>query len=905
MHSFYRAVLLAGAITLLASSALAEDIVLNWLDKTPPALAQGVSFGVPWPKGAVKKDQSFVLTAADGKILPVQNWTLAYWPDGSIKWTGLATVAGPSVADPLKLALGNSNKSDTSTATPSAVVQVKETNEAVEIDTGVLKCRIPRQGPYLIDSMTIDGRVVARQGRLVCIAQNAPDADPANPPPREEYQSSVKKVTVEQSGPVRAVVIIEGTHKAEKGDRQWLPFYVRLYFYAGQEPVRMVHSFVFDGDQDKDFIRGLGVAFAVPMREQVQNRHVRFSGEGAGLWVEPIQPLTGRSILGGRGGDPYRTQFDGKRVPNREELNVQGQGMLANWAVWDSYKLVQPNADGFTIQKRTNPQSSWLAAAAGKRASGLVFIGDVSGGLAVSVRNFWQSFPASLEVQKASTEEAELHAWLWSPDAPGMDLRHYDTKAHDLNAAYEDVQPGFSTPTGIARTSELMLYPSADVPAKADTVRQSQFGSQPPLLVCTPQYLHSVQALGLWSVQDRSTAIRGAIEDRLDAMLAYYLKQVEDRHWYGFWNYGDVMHAYDPVRHVWRYDIGGYAWDNSELGTDLWLWYSFLRSGRADLFRMAEAMTRHTGEVDCYHQGRFAGLGSRHNVSHWGDGAKEARISQAAYRRFYYYLTTDERTGDVMREMLNADYKTVEFDPMRLASPPTPDQKKYPTRVRLGPDWLAFVSNWMTEWERTGDTKWRDKIYAGMDCLAQMPLGFRSGRDLLFGYDPDTGKLFQLTDVAGDYNLARLMGGPEVVFELNALIDHSGWQKVWLQYCKLRNAPANVILQDMKTGAEGANANYANEERLAAYYGTVTKNPAFLQSGLRYLTALGGSGGAGARGGARGGAATRRIEGPEVLNPLDESAGVSTNDAAQMGWTTIELLEMCGHLLPGDPPAAK
>ena len=69
------------------------------------------------------------------------------------------------------------------------------------------------------------------------------------------------------------------------------------------------------------------------------------------------------------------------------------------------------------------------------------------------------------------------------------------------------------------------------------------------------------------------------------------------------------MHSYDDERHVWRYDLGGMAWDNTELGTDMWLWYSFLRTGRADVFRMAEAMTRHTNEVDCYHLGRFAGLG--------------------------------------------------------------------------------------------------------------------------------------------------------------------------------------------------------------------------------------------------------------------------------------------------------
>ena len=170
-------------------------------------------------------------------------------------------------------------------------------------------------------------------------------------------------------------------------------------------------------------------------------------------------------------------------------------------------------------------------------------------------------------------------------------------------------------------------------------------------------------------------------------------------------------------------------------------------------------LARHTGEVDCYHQGRFAGLGSRHNVRHWGCGAKEARISQAPYRRYYYYLTTDERTGDIMREMLQADERIAEVDPMRLAQPITEAEKKYPARLRLGPDWFALAGNWMTEWERTGDTKWRDKIYAGIDSICKMPLGLRTGRNLVMGFDPKTSELYQLSDEAGVYNLATIMGG--------------------------------------------------------------------------------------------------------------------------------------------------
>jgi hypothetical protein len=75
------------------------------------------------------------------------------------------------------------------------------------------------------------------------------------------------------------------------------------------------------------------------------------------------------------------------------------------------------------------------------------------------------------------------------------------------------------------------------------------------------------------------------------------------------------MHTYDSDRHVWRYDIGGFAWDNSELSPDLWLWTQALRTGAAQPWRLAEAMTRHTSEVDTYHMGRFIGLGTRHGCS--------------------------------------------------------------------------------------------------------------------------------------------------------------------------------------------------------------------------------------------------------------------------------------------------
>ena len=876
------------AVAAQAAAAANGATPVTWLGGTPPERGAGVSWGVPWARGQVKSGQQFSLASADGKPLPLQSWTLASWPDGSVKWTGFATVAGAENSGEFRLSTGQP-------AAPSAPVRVSDADSAIDIDAGRLKCRIGRSGAALIESMSVDGREVARNGKLLCSLEDRSQLANSRTIRYQDFTSEIKKATVEQTGPVRATVKIEGVHKESNGSREWLPFIVRLYFYAGQETVRAVHTIVFDGDEHKDYISALGLVFDVPMREQVHNRHVRFTGEGDGMWSESVQPLSGRRPMSNR--LSLEDQVAGKRVPNKEELPARDQTLLNDWAIWDSFKIVQPNADGFTVHKRTNPESCWLHCGAGKRASGLAFVGDVSGGLGVAVKNFWQSYPASLEIHGAAGQTAQLHVWLWSPDAPAMDLRHYDTKAHGLDSSYEDVQPGFSTPHGVARTSELTLYPSADLPAKEEVVKQARLAAHPPVLVTTPQHLQAAGAFGVWSLPDRSSPAKKWVEDQLDAAFAYYQKDVEQRHWYGFWDYGDIMHTYETARHVWRYDVGGFAWDNSELVPDMWLWYSFLRTGRADIFHMAEAMTRHTGEVDTYHLGRFAHLGSRHNVRHWGCGAKEARISQAALRRFYYYLTTDERVGDVMHEQADADLTYLDLDPMRLASPLV-GPKKYPARIRGGPDWLACVGNWMTEWERTGNTKYRDKILAGVQSIAAMPYGFLSGPNALYGYDPATNKLYTLeADPFGSYNLQVIMGGAELAMELEALLRDPQWSTLWLQYCRMVGAPKDVVKRDMLTHNEdpgNARGGAGSSGRLPAYAYLKTKDPKWAERAWNQLLRSFDR---------RPGAspyATRTVKGPEVLNDIEEIPMISTNSTAQWCLNAIEVLAMAGDRSPAD-----
>ena len=864
-------------------------ITLRWLGGNSQPLSTGVSWGVPLPEGKLSPSTGFSLKDSRGQALPVQSWPLAYWPDGSLKWVGLCTVVDSNAGPAFEL-----EPEKSPVVYPlNTKIEVTETENDVVVNTGIVQCDISKHGRQIVRYVKMDGKEISTEGKLVCILQNGPSRESGARPLREQFVGNTERVTVEQNGPVRAVVKIEGKHVSESGGRSWLPFIVRMYFYAGQQSIRVLHTIIYDGDQERDFIGGLGLVFNVPLNEQSYNRHIRFSGDNGRLWAEPCQPLNGRFPLD-HNGEIYSRQLAGERISEPETFEERQRFLIDHWARWNDFKLEQLNADGFRVQKRTNDVSAWIDAGHGKRSTGMAFLGDVSGGLAICVRNSWQSFPSGLEVRNARKDTAQLKAWLWSPEADAMDMRNYDTLAwgHDLIASYEDVQPGFSTATGIARTSEILLYASTKVPSYDTLHTIAQLGHEPPLLTASPEYLHSIPVFGIWSLPDKSTKGKRWIEDQLDKAIEYCKVEVEQRHWYGFWHYGDIQHSYDPQRHTWKYDIGGFAWDNTELMPNMWLWYSYLRTGREDVFRMAEAMTRHTGEVDVYHLGRFAGLGSRHNVVHWGDGAKEVRISQAALGRFYYYLTTDERTGDLMHAVADASNEAIgRIDPLRQIL----KKSAYPTHIRVGPDWLALVGNWMTEWERTGDARYRDRIMAGVNSFDRMPYGFFSGTSGAFGYDPKTCTVYQLN--AGDIgasHLSVLMGGPEVGFECTRLLQDKKWDKRWLQFCKLYGSSRAEVEKEFGRDVELGNPGswYA---RLPAYYAMVTGDAAyarrawdeFLDAKPRYYHTD---------------FSAKLFDGIQTLQPVYEVKGVSTNNTAQWCLNAIELLQMVGSELPEDNP---
>ncbi|KAL4982917.1 hypothetical protein BDW68DRAFT_169877 [Aspergillus falconensis] len=483
----------------------------------------------------------------------------------------------------------------------------------------------------------------------------------------------------------------------------------------------------------------------------------------------------------------------------------------------------------------------------------------------------------------------------------------YEEQLDALEITYEDYEPGFNTPYGIARTSEIYLYAFDATPSSDRLSTLSTHTNEPPVLVAEPAYIRETKALGsYWDLPDTSNDKASTIEAHLDFLIEFYEGQVEDRRWYGFLDYGDYMHTYDEDRHIWRYDIGGYAWDNSELSPDLFLWQQFLRTGRADVYRLAEALTRHTGEVDVYHIGDWKGLGTRHGVQHYADSAKQVRITQPQYRKYFFYLSGgDERVGEILEEALDTDKTYEVLDPNRKVRTdgwtPTPGQ---PATISLGTDWAGLAGGWLIEWERRGP-RWQEARYKLTQTsrgIANLTNGFVTGSGL---YSTTSGTL---TAPPADMNneglvsvshLNAVFGLPEVVSEL---LDYwndgadapAGFKKDWLEYCYYYDASAEE--QKARYGESFGSLNLIQgHSRLTAYWANDQKNDTVaLRAWDEFYNNNDGFTADDAW-------AAEVVNGSAVLIPVEEATFISTNAFAQYGLAAIQNLALVGDVLEGSP----
>jgi len=270
---------------------------------------------------------------------------------------------------------------------------------------------------------------------------------------------------------------------------------------------------------------------------------------------------------------------------------------------------------------------------------------------------------------------------------------------------------------------------------------------------------------------------------------------------------------------------------------------------------------------------------------HWGCSAKQLRISTALNRRFYYYLTGDERVGDLMREQIEAARTLRTIQPGRklpdAADRPVEDPNGDFAHLGFGTDWGSLASAWLTEWERTRDPKMRQRLTASMKTIGAQPRGFFTGGsrlDLVRGtFDIAKSEKISVS------HLSAAFGLPEVCAELIELIAVPEFERAWLQYCELYNAS-----EDEQKRALGESLGPLNLQqghaRLTAYAAWKRRDSKLAaRAWAEYTDGKAGYGRSQVF-------QSKRIEAPAVLVPVDEAPGVSTNSSAQWGLAGIVCL---------------
>jgi hypothetical protein len=238
-----------------------------------------------------------------------------------------------------------------------------------------------------------------------------------------------------------------------------------------------------------------------------------------------------------------------------------------------------------------------------------------------------------------------------------------------------------------------------------------------------------------------------------------------------------------------------------------------------------------------------------------------------------------------MREQIDAARTLRTIQPTRklpdAADRPREDPNGDHAYLGFGTDWGSLASAWLTEWERTRDPMMRERLIAGMRTIGAQPRGFFTGGARL---DLERGAFeISRSDRISVSHLSAAFGLPEVCAELIELISVPEFERAWLQYCELYNAPEDEQKKVLGQSLGPLNLQQGHA-RLIAYAAWKRHDPGLAARAWAEFTAGKAGYGPGQE------FQTKRIATPAVLTPVDEGPGISTNSTAQWGLAGIVCL---------------
>jgi len=574
-----------------------------------------ITRGVPLPEGALHDLNSLWMADPQGEPVATQLRILSYWPDRSIKWVLTDFQADVPAAGTAVYHLCYGGERRKSAKKPG--IQLDESAEYITVCTGPLRFAVDRRRFGLFESVELGN--LEENGCFAATSAVVPPGtggeawvricesfSPAEDQRQiygmggdclaslahEDYQ-----VEVEEAGPLRTVIRCAGSFEADIPMHHYAgyrPFrhIIRIYAYAGQAFVRILHTVVVACNPRQTEVEEIAVQVPAALEGPLRYRVAAVRGE---------------------------------------------EGDLAA----DQYLLLSQRQDNhFRLECQEGTRKK--AVAEGARTEGWMAIENDQMGVGVALRSMAEEYPKALG---ASGGGRGIDVYLWrDPDGGRLNFRRYSEEV-----AWDEGEGVYADGTGTAKTSEFFIsFYGTDQGQEATALLQGLL--QFPHAALDSAWMARCEVTGGFAPLDPDAF--PASERMMRGFMEWAERSIHLGKWYGFFDWGDVLAAWEEASNDWRF-YGRWGWCNSEWDPRHGVWIHYLRTGEERYFRLGEAMTRHSMDVDTCHFHPFrpymVGGCFRHSIDHFGD---EPCASHTFLDNWmdYYYLSGDLRTAEVLRE---------------------------------------------------------------------------------------------------------------------------------------------------------------------------------------------------------------------------------------------------------------
>lgn len=239
-----------------------------------------VTSGVPFARGEIAEARRIALFDERNQEVPLQTDVLARWPDGSIRWLLLDFQAGLQANQTKTYTLRFGD--EVQRAAIQDAVRMTSDDSGARIEAGPLRLNLSRQRFRLFDDarLDLDGDGVCEDDEQITTGDDAGIVLTTSDGESFRADRGPAEITVEESGPLRACVRIEGAHHA--GDKRMFRYIVRLHAFRGKPFVKVHYTLVNDHEPLlMSKIKSLNVSLSLSRRvepENVLNRESTIQG---------------------------------------------------------------------------------------------------------------------------------------------------------------------------------------------------------------------------------------------------------------------------------------------------------------------------------------------------------------------------------------------------------------------------------------------------------------------------------------------------------------------------------------------------------------------------------------------------------------------------------------------------